>query len=190
MMKVLFLKNEFAYDGTQLKPLFAYLDHGLLGNSAVAWVGACDISFDHMVDGEDLREGAAIRGSKMLHFIVEVFDRDLFAGVALQRIMASLAKDLIESKAAAKLGAKRLRREGDDIYLDDRKLSISIATRSGVSTLMHFAMNVENAGTPVPTSALKDDFELSASDVATELLAAFSKEFTSIMQATQKVRPV
>jgi hypothetical protein len=190
MMKPLFLKNEFAYDGTQLKPLFAYLEHGLLGNSAVAWVGPCDISFDHMVDGEDLREGSAIRGSRMLHFIVEIFDRDLFAGVALQRVMASLARDVIEAKAERRLAGQRLRREGDDLYLVERKLSISIATRSGVSTLMHFAMNVENAGTPVATCALKDDFGLDVLEVATELLKNFATEFNSILQATQKVRPV
>lgn len=185
-MKAKLLAPEFAYDGTQLRSLFAYLEHGLLGDSAVAWIGACDIDFAHMVDGEDLREQAAIRGGRMLHFIFEIFDRDLFAGVSLQRLFASIAKDLIEERAPH----VRLRRSGDDLYQGERKLSISIATRSPVSTLVHFAMNVANAGTPVPTCALEEDFGLSAREVAEELLRRVSAEYGSILEATRKVRPV
>lgn len=187
-MKTLWLKNSGPYDGTQLEPLVNYLKHGLMGDSMVAWVGPCEISFDHMVDGEDLREQAAIRGSRMLHFVMEVFDRDLFAGVACQRIMASLAKDLLTEKAAAKLQKEPLRRDGDDLYWGSKKLSISIATKSPNSTLLHFAMNVSNEGTPVSTCALKDDFDLDEEDIALELLARFQREYESVLQATWKVR--
>lgn len=185
-MKTLFLQEEFTYDGTQLRSLFAYLGHGLLGDSVVAWRGGCEISFDHMVDGEDLREQAAIRGSRMLHLIFEIFDRDLFAGVALQRLTASIAKDLIEEKAKD----IRLKREGDDLYWNGKKLSISIATRSPVSTMVHFAMNLSNAGTPVPTCALEEDFGLETKNFASELLRRLESEYESILDATRKVRPV
>lgn len=185
-MKTLWLDQEFAYDGTQLRSLFAYLGHGVLGDSVVAWSGACRISFDHMVDGEDLREQAEIRGSRMLHLIFELFDRDLFAGVAVQRLTASIAKDLIEERAKD----VRLKREGDDLYWNGKKLSISIATRSPVSTLVHFAMNLANAGTPVPTCALEEDFGLSAKDFAAELLRRLAAEYESVLAATRKVRPV
>lgn len=187
-MKTLWIQSTAAYDGTQLDPLVNYLKHGLMGDSMVAWVGPCEVSFDHMVDGEDLREQAAIRGSRMLHFVMEVFDRDLFAGVACQRIMASLAKDLVTEKAGARLGKETLRREGDDLYWGSKKLSISIATKSPNSTLMHFAMNVSNEGTPVPTCALKDDFGLDEKEVAAELLSRFQREYESILQATWKVK--
>ena len=82
-MKTHWCEDEFAYDGTQLRSLFAYLEYGHLGDSIVSWAGPCEISFDHMVDGEDLRDQSPIRGSKMLHFIVECFDTQLFGGVAL-----------------------------------------------------------------------------------------------------------
>lgn len=184
-MKTKYLDQSFAYDGTQLRPLFAYLDHGLLGDSVIAWAGPCDVSFDHMIDGEDLREKSAIRGGKMLHFIAEIFDRDLFAGVALQRLTASLAIDVLRDLAPS----ATLRREGDDIYSGTKKLSISIASRSSVSVQVHFAVNIENTGTPVPTCALSD-FKVDARAFGEKLLSKISAEYVSISEATRKVRPL
>ncbi|WII71590.1 DUF366 family protein [Bdellovibrio sp. 22V] len=184
-----FIEKNFAYDGTQLRSLFGYLDHGILGPSIVSWRGPCSISFDHMVDGEDLLAKAVIQGDEMLHFIIEVFDRDLFAGVSLQRLFASISKDYLQKNAKAGLGEASLHRDGDDIYLGDRKLSISIATKSPVSTLVHFAMNITNKGTPVRTLSL-EDLKLDPRRVAEDLMTSFRNEYVSIVTATQKVRPV
>lgn len=188
-MKTVFLEKSFGYDGTQLRPLFGYLDHGVLGDSIVAWVGSCDVGFAHMIDGEDLREKAAIRGGKMLHLIAEIFDRDLFAGVALQRLIAGIAIDLIHEMSPAFAAGPRLRRDGDDIYWDRKKLSISIASRSALSVQVHFAMNISNEGTPVPTCAL-EDFSLDAAAFGAKLLSRISSEYDSILEATRKVRPL
>jgi hypothetical protein len=183
-MKSLFIEKPQAYDGTQLRSLYAYLDHKVLGPSVVAWTGACSISFDHMVDGEDLLEGAEIRGDEMLHFIIEIFDRDLFSGVALQRLFAAIARDYLAEKSG-----QEILREGDDLYFNKGKLSISIATKSPVSVMVHFAMNIVNEGTPVKTSCLKD-LRLNPRQVATDLMTLLMEEYNSILIATQKVRPI
>lgn len=188
-MQTHFIEEKYAYDGTQLRSLYAYLDHGILGPSIVSWQGACSISFDHMVDGEDLLAKAVIAGDEMLHFIIEVFDRDLFSGVLLQRLFASIARDYLKSQAGDVLGGQDLTRDGDDIFLGDRKLSISIATRSPVSVMVHFAMNVTNKGTPVKTLSL-EDLKLSPRRVSEDLMNIFKNEYASIVAATQKVRPV
>jgi hypothetical protein len=49
-------------------------------------------------------------------------------------------------------------REGDDIFVDGRKLSISIASVSLSSAKIHFALNLEDKGTPddVKTIGLYD----------------------------------
>lgn len=186
-MKTKFLTDEFTYDGRQLRPLYAYLEHGLAGDSALAWIGPCDVSFAHMIDAEDVVARASISGGRMLHFLVEVFDRDLFSGVALQRLMASMARDICVESSKLAMG---LTRSGDDLFLGDRKLSISIASRSPVSTMIHFAMNVRNEGTPVPTCALEDDFGLKAKIFAEQLLNRLSREYQSMVVATRKVRPL
>lgn len=188
-MEAKFIEKRFAYDGSQLRSLFAYLDHGILGPSIVSWVGPCSIPFEHMVDGEDLLEKAVIQGDEMLHFIIEVFDRDLFSGVALQRLFASIAKDYLQKHSPVHHKDAGLHRDGDDIYLGDKKLSISIATKSPVSVMVHFAMNVTNLGTPVKTLSL-EDLQLDPRQTAESIMVLFRKEYMSIVTATQKVRPV
>ena len=180
------LNRKIDYDGTQLRSLFAYLDHGVLGNSLVAFRGACSISFAHMVDGEDLREQSPICGDDMLHFIAEIFDENLFAGVLFQRLLASLACDLVNEITKK----KRVFREGDDLYSSDgRKLSISIAAKSVQSVMVHFAVNVTNKGTPVKTLSLQD-LNIQPKDFAQSLLKRVALEFDSIRAATMKVKPL
>lgn len=195
-MKSLLLDKCFGYDGTQLRSLYAYLEHGVQGDSIIAWQGPCEISFEHMVDGEDLVAQSPIRGGHMLHFIVEKFTTPLFAAVALQRILASLAFDVVQEQLrrshTAGVGSSTLagghwRRDGDDIYCDERKMSISIATVSPVSALIHFAVNVSNEGTPVATCAL-GDFGIDAGEFAYELMARFILEVGSMEVATTKVK--
>ncbi|MBX3022626.1 MAG: DUF366 family protein [Bdellovibrionales bacterium] len=186
-MKHKFLETSEQYDGAQLASLRNYLKHHLLGDSVVAWVGPCDVHVDHMVDGEDLLAHARICGSEMLHFIVETFDTSLFAAVGLQRLLASLVKDELQVLARNKDLARSLTRDGDDIYAGTRKLSISIATQSPVSSLIHFAVNVVNKGTPVETLAL-EDLQVDAKSFAEAVMERFTTECESIRQATQKVR--
>lgn len=187
-MKTKFIKKYFPYTGEQLRPHFAYENYGVLGNSIVAWIGPCDIPFEHMVDLEDVLAHSPIRGALMIHFIVEVFGQTLFSAVALQRLMASMVKDEIENSAKGKTPIK-LRRDGDDVYWNDSKLSISIASISAVSTQIHFAVNVNNENTPVKTAAL-DDFKISVNDFGKRILEKFASEFDSIEIATQKVKPL
>lgn len=189
-MKTLWVSEEFLYDGSQLKSLFAYQQYGILGDSVVAWIGPCNITA-HMVDAEDQRAGEKIEGSKMLHFIVECFGPDLVAAVSLQRLFAAIImSELMKQNANL---ASSIFRKGDDIYLRsghaDRKLSISIATTSPVSRLIHFALNVSNLGTPVPTCSL-EDFAVDPADFGKTILKQISEEYCSVVEATKKVHPV
>lgn len=189
-MKTKFIEKEFPYDGTQLRSLYGYLDHGLLGDSIVAWVGPCNIDFSHMVDGEDLLAKAEIRGARMVHFIVEKFHSTLPEMVALQRLLAAIVKDVIVTRENG-LPRFPIRREGDDIYLmlpnGEGKLSISIATMSPSSGLVHFAVNVTNEGTPVKTASL-EDIRFAAREFAELVIGAFARECESIREATMKVK--
>lgn len=186
-MKFRFSDTPEAYDGSQLKPLRNYLKYQLLGDSIVSWIGPCDVKIDHMLDGEDLLAGAEIRGESMLHFTVEMFDSTLFAAVSVQRLLASIVKDLLALTAKNQILVTGLRRSGDDIYSGDKKLSISIATQSANSSLIHFAVNVVNRGTPVPTISLQD-FDLDAKTFALEVMRRFCEEIESVREATKKVR--
>ena len=142
----------------------------------------------------------------MLHFIIERFETQLFGAVALQRLMAAIVLDLLRERVAqalpnaiaadsnsvsagahAKLIASDMRRDGDDIYIGDGKLSISIATVTPVSALIHFAVNVSNEGTPVKTASL-EDLGVEAKEFALEVMKRVVSEVESIETATIKVR--
>jgi hypothetical protein len=182
-LKTKWLSITEKYDGTQLKSLFAYLNHKILGDSCVAWRGPCSVSFEHMVDGEDLLDKSEIRGSDMVHFIIEIFDRELMSGVLLQRLFASIAKDVLTELAPS----QPVVRSGDDLYWKKKKLSISIATQSPTSTLVHFAINVSTKGTPVPAAGL-EDLKVNVKTFASRCLSVLEEEYTSSLEATQKVR--
>ena len=188
-MKTLFVttptKALKKYDGSQLRPLFSYENFGLKGDAMLSWVAPTDVTLAHMVDFEDKIEESKICGEKMLHFIIEFFPANLSFGVTAQRLLASIIKDMI----AAKVPNAKLTRKGDDIYVGAGKLSISIASVSAVSTLVHFAVNITNKGTPVKTASL-EDFKIKPEAFAKDVLKAFAAEFEDVIWATQKVKPL
>ena len=183
-MKTKWIEEKIHYDGSQLRSLYAYLSHSVLGDSMIAWEGGCNVAVEHMVDGEDKLAGESIAGDHMLHFLVERFSEGLSFSVAEQRLIAAIAKDLVIEISNDK--SLCLKRDGDDIFWGDKKMSISIATVSPVSALVHFAVNVSNEGTPVKTCALKD-FGIEPKDFALELLSKVQRELDSLLEATQKV---
>lgn len=184
-MKSLFVEDKIPYTGEQLKPLSNYLSHGLLGTSIVSWIGPCDVPHIHMIDVEDLRAQSLIQGAQMLHFVIEAFDFPLKGAVVLQRLMAEMAIGILKQENP-KI-AQQMHRSGDDIYWNEKKFNISIATRSAQSSLIHFAVNVTNQGTPVPTCALSD-FSVDAKKFAQLMMEKISTEFVDIIESSFKVK--
>lgn len=184
-MKVHVVDVPCPYDGRPLHGLWAYRTFKVQGDSLVVFRGPCDVSPEQMVDLEDLTAGAKIAGPDMLHFIAEHFDRDLEKAVLRQRLLASLAHvELLERTN------RPLRREGDDIYDGDRKLSISIATLSPVSAKIHFAINIVRAeGVGVPTGAL-GDYGIEPFGFGRAVAARYVSELSSIEDARTRVRGV
>jgi len=183
-MKTLIVNKSFTYTGEQLKPLFNYLEHGVLGPSMIAWRGPCKVEFAHMIDGEDVRDQSAIAGDEMLHFVGEFFDFPLKAAVILQRLMAEMTIRILQEKSKTPFV-----RKGDDVYLDGKKLNISIATCSPNSVLMHFAVNIKSSGAPVPVVSL-EDLGVDPEVFARQMLEQVSAEYEDIQIAAQKVKPV
>ena len=183
-MKTLLLDQAFAYDGSQLRSHWILHTTKLVGDALVAWRGPCSVRRDEIADLQDL-DGPGIRGADMLHFVMERFDDgDLVRAVLRQRLLAAQALEVLRALAP---GGAELVRDGDDLFVAGAKLSISIATRSACSTLLHFALNVTNAGTPVRTAALAD-LGIDPRGYAERLLAAAAEEDSSMHDARCKVR--
>lgn len=185
-MNTRYLRQKLKYDGTQLAPHFIYKNFGLMGDSIIAFEGACDVKLSEMVDIEDVVNNEPIFSEHMLHFIAEIFNADLIRGVFTQRLLVTTIKEQLEMKYG-----KFLRRNGDDLFVGDGKLSVSIATKSPTSVLIHTALNVTTNNTPIKTSGLKSDLSIeNIEKFANEVLDAFSAEVKDIYLATTKVRGV
>lgn len=184
-MKIHHAEGTLTYDGAQLRSNWAYRNFGVTGDSIVAFRGPCEIPSDNIVDLEDLRAGSRIAGPDMVHFIIEHFDLDLEKAVLRQRLLSAIVRDEISARSG-----KTIERQGDDLYDGDRKLSISIATLSPVSSMIHFAVNVVRAeGVGVPTGAL-EDFKIDPGEFATEVARLYADEMTGIDEDRSRVRGV
>jgi len=182
-MKSQYIQENIVYTGEQLRSNFAYRTCGILGDSIIAFSGKCDIQKEHMVDIEDLVAGNAIYSESMLHFIAEHFKADLEHAVLRQMLLAGCARDAINT--AVKKCAVRC--EGSDLYDADAKVSISVATRTPVSAIIHFGINITSDNTPVLTKGLKD-YGIEPVGFAQKLLDAYVHVNDMVHQAGCKVR--
>jgi hypothetical protein len=168
---------------------------GRSGDAAVAFLGPCDVAPEYMVDTVDLQAGARIFSPRMVHIIVEHPGLGLAHITTRQRLLIAIAAEIIN----AALGEPLVRREGDDLYLRDRKLSVSVATVSaGAGTagfslpssgLVHAGFNLRGEGAPVAAIGL-EELGLDPRAFAERLLAAYAAEIAGIASAAAKVRPV
>ncbi len=176
---------ETTYDGSQLCSLWAYRNYGLQGDSIVCFTGPCQVLLDKMVDMADVLAGDFIYSERMLHFIVEHFDHDLEKTVTRQRLLISIInEELCETTAIA------IKRQGDDLFWSERKLSVSIATVSPVSTLIHTGLNLSSRNTPVPAASLPEIGITDTAVFATRIMEKYVAEITDIKMACCKVRGV
>ena len=173
------------YTGAELRSGWAAEITGLAGDAAAAFIGPCDVRPEHMVDRVDLEAGARIASPGMLHIIIEHPGLDLDNVTLRQRLLMAIAGEIINTH----LGEPLLRREGDDLYLRDRKLSISVATVSPSSGLIHCGFNLRGEGAPVPAIGL-EELGLEPRQFAGQLLSAYAKEMQSVHEAASKVKPV
>ncbi len=182
-MKSHFSDKPLTYDGTQLRSHFAYNTFNILGDSIVSFIGPCDVKIDKLVDLEDVHNKQFIYSENMLHFIVEHFHRDLTLTIAWQRLLI----DLIIQEMGEDSESLRLQRRGDDIYDDINKLSVSIATSSPVSCLIHTGINISSKNTPVQTKGL-EDYNINPQALATGVINRYRAEIEDMKKARTKVR--
>lgn len=183
-MKTEYIKERIDYSGKELQSHFAYGRFDIMGDSLVAFSGGCEVKIADLVDLADVKEKEGIYSEDMLHFIGEFFDYDLDRTILRQRLLIAIIKD-----AVAELSDCPLVRRGDDIYEGEYKLSVSIATLTPVSGIIHTGINISSKNTPVPTKGL-NDYGIEPTSFASRVLEGFVKEMEGIDVARCKVRGV
>lgn len=178
--------EQILYDGSQMKMHWAYEKFGIEGDSIVYFAGPCSIPHDKMIDLEDRNKGSKIEGTMMLHFIIEHFFVGPFEATILQRLFASLARDVIERASNV-----RLDRDGDDIFVagpNGGKLTISVASSSVFGSKIHFGINIELPhGIDVPVACLQG-LKVDHLELAEVVARRYAGDFDGIVRACRKVR--
>ncbi len=183
-MNTLFIEKNIKYEGHQLSPHWIYKNFHLLGDSIVSFTGEVDVKLDEMVDIEDVINNEPIKSDKMLNFIVEHFEMPFTTAVFAQRMLVTIIKENLE-----KYGVK-IERKGDDLFFEDRKMSVSIAAKSTTSSLIHTAINIVGTGAPISVSCLS---EVGIDDVkkfAQSVMKDYDLEIKSIQNAVCKTRGI
>ena len=180
------------YDGSQLHHAFAYEQAKVLGPTICLFRGAANVK-EHLVDLEDFLADDFIKSKEMWHFIIEIPGATITEMVIWQRLFISMCVDkLRETPTTLDIG-----REGDDILVESsdddegyRKLSVSIATLSRFSGLIHVGINIEvGDGCPVAAIGL-NQFIADPENVALfgrRMASSFVYEYNNIKDATFKV---
>ena len=133
----------FEYDGSQINPSWAFQEFGIYGSSIVTWIGPVNITPDNLKDFADV--GLEIKSDNMVNFICEFFDQqptNMRIAYLRQRLLVMIFREILTEYGIV------TKREGDDIFVEGKKLSISIASISLNSMKIHFALNLEDKGTP------------------------------------------
>lgn len=184
-MKTKLIEEEIKYIGSQLAPHWIYKNFKLQGDAIVAFIGECEVKLTEMVDIEDVINNEPIYSKLMLSFITEQFGVELVEGVFRQRLLICIIKELLEERGVFVV------RNGDDLMINGKKLSVSIATKSTTSILIHTGLNILSEGAPVKASGLTS--ELGIEDIrefALEVMKRYSEEIEDIKLASTKVRGV
>lgn len=155
----------FEYDGSQINPSWAFQEFGIYGSSIITWIGQVNITPDNLKDFADV--GLEIKSNYMVNFICEFFDQqppNMRIAYLRQRMLVMIFREILTEYGI------QTKREGDDIFVDGRKLSISIASISLSSSKIHFALNLKDEGTPddVDTIGLYDILNDDGGQIFTE----------------------
>ena len=184
-MKTLLIDKEIKYEGWQLSPHWIYKNFKLQGDAIVAFMGECNVKLSEMVDIEDVINNEPIYSKNMLSFITEQFNVELTEGVFRQRLLICIIKEALEKRGI------QLTRSGDDLFVNNQKLTVSIATKSLTSILIHTGININSENAPVNACGLKNDLGINdIEDLAIEIMTKYSEEIDDIILASTKVRGV
>lgn len=207
-MHTKFIEEEKKYTGIELAPHWIYKNFKMQGDAIVAFQGECEVKLSEMVDIEDVINNEPIYSKNMLSFIIETFNIGLVEGVFRQRLLISIIKEAIEeyqsilnsaspappeSHASSLSGSLchnlpfTIYRKGDDLFINNKKLSVSIATKSLTSVLIHVGINIDPSGAPIDAIGLNYLNICDIKGFAQNIMLKYSQEIDDIILASTKV---
>lgn len=183
-MHTKFIEKNIKYSGEELAPHWIYKNFHLQGDAIIAFCGECEVKLTEMVDIEDVINNEPIYSKNMLSFIIEHFNIGLIEGVIRQRLLICIIKEVLEKHLDKNYS---IHRNGDDIFIEGKKLSVSIATKSITSVLIHVGLNIDPSGAPIDAIGLDYLKVFDIKGFANEIMVKYTQEINDIILASTKV---
>ncbi|MFW9915541.1 MAG: DUF366 family protein [Candidatus Thorarchaeota archaeon] len=151
------LETEIEYNGSQIRPLWAFEEFGIRGDSIICFLGPMRVKSTEMIDLQDIRRErelaeVLISSDESLNFVIEHFDcqpPNLLLAYHRLRLLVFISIEAVCEKFSG-----FWHRSGTDLFLANKKISVGIATISNTSMKIHFAINIANSGFPKHTNAI------------------------------------
>ena len=135
-MDYLLVPDQMVMTVEAMKSHWALLKFDLWGNSMVIFKGPIKIEPKEMIDLKELKRGTAFPDGDLLHFVIEHFGDDIEKGVLRQNILVNIA----EEKISHRLSGRRILRWGDDLYDEDRRITLTAVATTPVSIKIHLGI--------------------------------------------------
>lgn len=171
------------YTGKEVEPLWAYKEFGVQDDSIVVFRGPMKVELSNMKDLADIKETKPILSNDSINFVIEHFNQpDIRTMYLRQRLLVNIAKEVIED-----ITGKRLYRDNDDLYYNNGKLSVSIATCGITSGKIHLGINVTNKGTPknIKTASLID-LGITNDDQVETIMETIGKQYKNEIEKIER----
>ena len=142
--------KKITYDGSQISSRYASQHYDVIGNSILIFRGSMRLSPTEMIDIKDIQREShlneiLISSDDSLHFIIEEFDNqppNLEIEYYRLRLLTQIIIELLELRGI------KVSRKGTDIFVNEKKLNVGIASVGVSSSKIHFGINVGNTGFP------------------------------------------
>jgi hypothetical protein len=178
------LEEKITYTGLELRSGWVGEVTGIKGGgAAVGFVGPAHVNTEDLADLDDVKEGASIEAAEMAHVVIEHIGCTLRAAVLRQRLLVCILCEILTERGIA------THRDGDDLYVSGRKLTVSIAAPSRRACMIHLGIDVDPEGSPVAAVGL-NELGVAPLDLLENLLNRYRKELATAAYAETKVRSV
>ncbi len=188
--------NSEIYDGSQIANHYTTEKYGIFGETILIFRGGMKLSPEEMVDIKDIIREAhlnkiLISSDDSLHFIIEEFDTqppNMEMEYYRLQVLTQIVIEVLKDKGIDII------RKGTDMYVNNRKLNVAIATISVSSSKIHLGINIASTGFPSHVEAI-GLLELGIKEEELEKIAMviaqhYSHEITKIKEDVSKTRPI
>ncbi|MCD6097601.1 DUF366 family protein [bacterium] len=185
-MKSLIIREPIEFDISAMRPHWAHERFELLGDSIVAFHGRCNIPEQDFMDLRKRKKGPGLYAKDMLHFVAEQFQPYLEMAVLRQYLLVLIAEEKLEHRVSPNL---KIIRWHDDLFLNNRKLTVTAVAKTPVSTKIHLGINIDPTGATQPAVGLTE-LGVDPFDLAEAIVDQYKLEMREVREKVWSIREI